>query len=341
MATSGSVDYGVTFTANTIIQSSLEDLGIMAAGDTTSSTTFTDHSAGALIKLNLLVKQYGYPTDGSAGMQAWAIKRAYLFLQTGQAVYTLGPTTTETGATNKWAAAYSTTTLSQDEAASQSTITVADNGITIASGNRIGLELDSGAIHWTTVSGSVTDNGATIDVPITTATTGAAALGNRVFVYAHAATNQGRRPLEIISVVLRSTDGTDSPPLRAIRTTEEYEANPTKGADGQPTAFYYERTLKDGTLYFDSEPTDVTQVARITYRSPFEDFDTAANDDADFDPVWGRALVHSLSYELCPRFGLDARMPAIKALRDEALGIARNALPEVSDAHFMPGEPDY
>lgn len=336
MATSGSVDYGVTFTANTIIQSALEDLGIMASGDTTSSTTFTDHSAGALIKLNLLVKQYGYPTDGSAGMQAWAIKRAYLFLQTGEAVYTLGPTTTATGATSKWANAYVTTTIASAEAAGQTVLSLTSS-TGILDTYRIGIELDTGAMQWTTVSGAPAGN----DVTVAVALTSAAAAGNRVFVYDDTATVQGRRPLEIISLVLRSTDGTDSPPLRPIRTTEEYEANPTKGADGQPTAYYYERTLKDGTLYFDSEPTDVTQVARITYRSPFEDFDSAANDDADFDPVWGRALVHSLSYELCPRFGLDARMPAIKALRDEALGIARNALPEVSDAYFQPGEPDY
>jgi len=34
-------------------------------------------------------------------------------------------------------------------------------------------------------------------------------------------------------------------------------------------------------------------------------------------------------------------MPAIKTLRDEALAIARNTTPEVSDAYFQPGEPDY
>jgi len=339
MASSGSVDFGTAISRDNIIQSALEDLGVMASGDTTLSTNFTDHSAGAALKLNALIKQFGWPTDGSPGMQVWALKRAYLFLQKGQAVYTLGPTTTETGSTNKWAAVYSTTTLSQDEASGQSTITVTDNGISIASGNRIGLELDSGAMHWTTVSGAVTDNGATIDVPITTATTGAAASGNRVFVYAHAASNQGRRPLQIVTAYLRDTNGNDYP-LRDLRTVQAYEAITQKSADSDPTAYYYEPTLTDGTLYLDTEPIDVTDVVRIVYRSPFEDFD-AAGDTIDFDPIWVRPLICGLAYELCPRFGLGARMPEFKALRDEALQIARNANPELSDAYFQPGEPDY
>lgn len=340
MATSGSVDFGVTFTANQIIQSSLEDLGVMQAGDTTSSTSFTDHSAGALVKLNALVKQFGYPIDGSTGMQAWAIKRGYLFLQTGQSVYTLGPTTTATGATNKWANAYVSSTLAVAGVPTDTTVTLAAAASTvgIADTYRIAVELDSGALQWTTVNG--TPSGAVVTLAVAGGLTGAAAIGNRVFSYDDTATVQGRRPLEIISAVLRDVNGKDTP-LDRIRTVEEYESLPDKGADGTPSAYYYERTLKDGTLYLDCEPTDVTQVLRITYRSPFEDFDTAASDDADFDPVWARALIHSLSYELCPRFGLDGRMPAIKALRDEALAIARNTTPEVSDAYFQPGEPDY
>lgn len=335
MATSGSVDFGTAISRDNIIQSALEDLGIMAAGDTTSSTSFTDHSAGAAIKLNALVKQYGYPTDGSAGMQAWAIKRGYLFLQKAEAVYTLGPTTTATGATNKFANAYVTTTVATAEAAGQTVLSLTSS-TGILDTYRIGIQLDTGAMQWTTVSGAPSGN----DVTVAVALTAAAAAGNRVFVYDDTATVQGRRPLEIISLVLRSADGTDSPPLRLIRTTQEYEANPTKNADGQPTAYYYERTLTDGTLYFDSEPTDVTQVARITYRSPFEDFD-AAGDTIDFDPIWVRPLISALAYELCPRFGLGQRMPEFKAMRDEALAIARNATPEVSDAYFQPGEADY
>lgn len=341
MTTSNSVDFGVTFTANNIIQSALEDLEVMAAGDSTSSTAFTDNSAGALIKLNALVKQYGYPADGSAGMQAWAIKRGYLFLQKGEARYTLGPTVAATTATDKWANTYVTSTLAVAGVATDTTVTLAAAAATvgIADTYRIAVELNSGSLQWTTVNG--TPSGAVVTLAVAGGLTGAAAIGNRVFSYDDLATVQARRPLEILNISLRDVNGVDSPPLRQIRTTQEYEAIQVKNADGQPTAFYYERTLKDGTLYFDSEPTDVTEVARITYRSPFEDFDSAANDDADFDPVWARALINALAYELCPRFGMQVKMPTFKALRDEALAIARNSMPEVSDAYFMPGSEDY
>lgn len=332
MASSGSVDF--TATRDQIIQEVLEDLGIMLPGDTTSSATFTDHSTGLARKLNAIVKQLGHPSDGSPGMQPWALKRAYLFLQKGEAVYSLGPTATATGATNKWASTYGTTTISADEAAGQTVITVVDNGITIADTNRIGIVLNTGYIQWTTVSGTPTDNGATIDVTIAVALTSAASAGNRVFVYA--TTAQGRRPLDIKTVLLRDTDGNDVG--MESMDLDDYEIGvPKKAEEGTPGFYYYEPTLTDGTIYFDTAASDCTNVIRMVYRSPFEDFD-AASDTIDFDPIWIRPLVYALGLESCIRFGKRERMQEFKMLRDEALAIARNANPETSNDYYRPGE---
>jgi len=330
MATSGSVDFNAT--RDSVIQEALENLGVMQAGDTTSSASFTDHSTGMARLLNGLVKQYAHPADGSPGIQVYHLKRAYLFLQKGEGTYTLGPTTTATGATNKWASSYVGTTISADEAAGQTVLTVVDNG-TITNGDRIGIELDTGYMQWTTVNGVPTDNGATIDVTITVALTSAAKAGNRVFTYATA--NQGRRPLEIKFASVRDANNEDLP-LESML-LNQYEGIAQKLTEGTITSYYYEGTLTDGTLFFNCEVNDVTDVVRIVYRSVPEDLDAAAN-DIDFDQVWIRPLGWALTLEACGRFGQEARAGYFKTMRDEALTIARNANPETSDLYFQPGD---
>lgn len=330
MASSGSVDFSVT--RDQIIQSVLEDLEIMQPGDTTSSTSFTEHSSGLALKLNALIKQWGNPTDGSPGMQVWAQKIGYLFLNTNNAAYTLGPTTTETGTTNKWASSYVTTTLGSAAAANDSTITlsVAASTLPIASGNRIGIELDSGAMFWTTVNGSPSGAVCTL----TTNISGAASAGNRVFAYA--TTAQGRRPLEIITALRRDTDGNDSPV--GLISLEGYEYGVLKkNQDSTPTQAYYKPTLTDGTLYLDAEPTDVTDVIRIVYRSPFEDFD-AASDNPDFDQHWIRPLIYGLAVESLGRFSQESRLQYFASMREESLRIARNFYPETCELYFQPGD---
>lgn len=326
MASSGSVDFSLS--RDNIIQSALEDLVVMQPGDTVSSASFTAHSTMMARKLNMLCKQWMGTPDYAPGLKTWTNKRAYLFLQKGEGVYTLGPTTTATGATNKWATSYVTTTIGAAEAAGQTVLTMTDGSI-FSDTNRIGIQLNTGYIQWTTVSGAPSGN----DVTVAVALTSAAAAGNRVFGYA--TTAQGRRPLDILSAVLRDTNTTDSPmyPMSLLG----YEGISVKISETAPKQYYYEAQLTDGVLYFDSEVSDVTDVVRIVYASPTEDFD-AAGDDADYPQHWLRALAFGLVVDTCGAFGQEARMPYFKALRDEALAIARNANPETCDAYFSPGE---
>lgn len=328
MASSGDVTFSLT--RDDIIQASLEDMGVMAAGDTVSSTSFTAHSAMMARKLNMLCKQWMGINDYAPGLKTWTNKRAYLFLQKGEAVYTLGPTVTATGATNKWASSYVSTTIGTAEAAGQTVLTLTDGSI-FADTNRIGILLDTGYLQWTTVSGAPSGNNVTVAVALTAA----AAAGNRVFGYSATATIQGRRPLDILYASFRDTSGID----RRVypMTLEDYEGLSIKTTESDPMRFYYEGQLTDGVLYFDNEVSDATDVVRIVYASPTEDFDAAAN-DADYPQVWLRPLSFGLSVDTCGSFGQEARMPYFKTLRDEALAIARNANGEMCDLHFCPGE---
>lgn len=328
MATSGSVDFSVS--RNEIILAALQDLGITGGVDTVSSASFTTNVTAMAMKLNMLVKLWSGQSDFAPGIKMWSRKRAYLFLCGGQNTYTLGPTTTTAGTTNKWASSYVTTTLSGAEAAGQTVISLTDATGIVAT-NRIGIELDSGVMQWTTVAG-VSSN----DVTIGNALDSAAGSGNRVFAYAVNA--QGRRPISILSASLRDTDGNDTP-VNHQMSIDEYESISSKSQDSDPSRLYYETTLTDGTVYLDAEPSDITKVIRIVYLSPIEDFD-AENDTPDYDQNWYLPLVLGLAEQSAMMFGRGDKLPAIRTLlygNDRTLGaltIAKNANPERSTAYY-------
>lgn len=330
MPSSGSVDFSVS--RNDIILAALQGLGVAAAGDTSSSSSFTTNSTMMAMLLNMLVKNWSGNADYAPGVKMWSRKTAYLFLQKDQSVYALGPTVSATTSTDKWASSYVTTTIGTSEAAGQTVLTMTDGSI-FASGNRIGIELDTGYLQWTTVSGSPSGN----DVTIAVALTSAASAGNRVFGYA--TTAQGRRPLEIYDgcINLRDTNGNDR--LIEVINRERYEAISNKNNDATPTQAHYSATLTDGTLYLDSEPVDVTDVLRIVYISPIEDFDAAA-DTPDYDQNWYLPLVLGLQEQAALPFGKEAQLPAIRLLLygdNRSLGaltLAKNATPETTDRYY-------
>lgn len=319
MASSGSVDFSVT--RDQIISDALENMGRLAIGGTPTAAQTTQMAR----KLNMIVKQWMGKSDFAPGLKQWSRKTAYLFLNTGHSVYTLGPTATETGTTNKWASSYVQTTLSANAAASASSVSLT-SATGISSTDRIGIVLNDGTVHWTiaTMSGTTAN--------LTTALASAANSGNVVFAYATA--NQGRRPLHIISACLRTTDTIDYPPMEPML-REEYEGIGNKIADGTPQAYLYEDTLTDGTLTLNIEPSDATFVVRIIYLSPIEDFDSAT-DTPDYPQEWYRPLCSQLTIDGAPSYGVPVTQE-MKMIRDESLAIARNANPEVSHLFFQPG----
>lgn len=327
MASSGSVDYGNAVTRNNIIEQALQALGVIGMGQTPTSDQYTECAAF----LNNIVKQWSGQFDFAAGIKMWSRKRAYLFLDKGQGKYTLGPVVSATSSTDKFANAYVSTTVATNAGAGSTVDLTSVTGV--ADTYRIGILLDTGYMHWTTVNGAPSG----VTVTLTDALPSAAAAGNVVYCYDDTATVQGRRPLEILSVVRRDRDGDDTP-LYAM-TLEEYEAIPDKDDEGTPLRYYYEPQLYRGELYLDCAPDDLTDVLRIVYVSPVEDFDQAT-DTVDYDANWLRPLVYGLAVDMVPRYGMDARLPTLKMLRDEALSIARNAHAETSIVYFQPGACD-
>lgn len=327
MTTSGTVTFSVS--RDQILSLALQSVGVMALTDTTSSTSFTDNSTTVALWLNMLVKQWSGRSDFAPGLKMWSRKLGYLFLQTATSDFTLGPTTTDTGTTNKFASAYTYTTLSANAALAAGTITVAS--ITgLSSTDRIGIKLTSGAIQWTTINGA--PSGST--VTLTNTLTGAAASGNSVYSYPTA--NQSRMPIEILSVDFRDTSNNDVFMTKML--LSEYEAIPSKTTAGTPSRYYFKNTLVDGTISLDYQPSDVDHVLRIVYLSPIEDFNAAA-DTPDYPQAWYLPLAFGTAYVIAPSFGRQDLMPSLKALRDEALAIAKNAIPETTKLYYQPEMP--
>jgi hypothetical protein len=310
LATSGSVDF--SYNALQLLEGAYSDIGVKSADRPLTAYQITQ----GLLKLNLLVKQLT-TSDFAPGLKMWSRKRAYVFLQKDQAQYNLGPSG------DNATTSYVTTTISANEAAGQTALSItSETGITAA--DNIGIQLNTGYIQWTTVvstaSGSVT---------VTDALTSAADAGNRVFAY----TTKMRRPLEILTALIRDTDDQDSPIYEMD--VYEYESIADKESEGTPSKHYYEAQLTNGVLYLNRTPDDVTKVIRLVYLSPLEDLD-ATTDDIDCPQIWFKPIQAQLSIDLCPTFNRPIT-DALKLMRDEAMLIAKNADPETTTISFQPG----
>lgn len=312
MPSSGSVDFSVS--RNDIITAALQEIGVYRTGQTVSA----DDVTLAALRLNMIVKQWQGAADFAPGLKEWSRKRGYIFLQTSQSEYDLGPSG------DNATSSYTRTTISTAEASGQTILSVTSTtGMTAA--DIIGIVLDSGAIHWTTI----VSTGAGPTVTITTQIPSAAAAGNYVYWY----TTKMRQPLKILTAVLRDENTNDSPlyPM----TLEEYESLPSKTSDSDPSRYYYEFQLTNGMMYLDVEPNDVTKVIRIVFLSAIEDFD-ASSDTPDYPQVWYMPLMLQLGKILAPVFGVKWTTDQ-EENRKEAILIARNSFPETTNLYFQPG----
>jgi len=313
MATSGSFDYSVT--ASSVIAEALEYIQVLGNG----ATINTNDETSCLRTLNMMAKQWSGNFDFAPGLKAFSKKHGYMFLQSGQSVYSLGP-----GGDNA-SLTYVTTTMRIAGIATDVTLEVTSTtGMTAA--DKIGIELDSGVIQWTTIS-SITDAD-TLVIPAS-GLTSAVAAGNRIFTY----TTKLMRPLYIEQVVLRDVDGNDS----AVEpmTQEYYERIAVKTTDTTPTYYLYDNTLTNGTLSLDCEPSVVTDVLRLTFMVPAENYDSVANDIA-FPQEWYLPLSIGLAKLVAPKFNYSWTQ------QDEsnyvsALSIARGSYAETSELYFQPG----
>lgn len=310
MSTSGSVSFSQN--RDQIITRALNMLDVVGVGFTPSATQIS-HASTAL---NMLIKSWQGQTDFARGLKVWARKRGYLFLQTGQSEYTLPG--------DHWTADYVTTTTTAAASGGAGIIDIA-SAAGMTTGDYLGIELSTGALQWTTVSGAPSTT-----LTLAASLTASVESGARVFAY----TTRATRPLSLLTVVRRDVHGTDSA-MEMLRTATTYEALPLKSSPGTPGMVFYESRLPAGWLSLDTTPVNVTDVLRITYVRPLEDVN-AATDDLDYPQEWYRPLSIGLAREIAPDYGAQWDQQK-EMLFKESLAIAQQANPEVSDQHFEPG----
>lgn len=317
MATSGVSTYSVT--ELDIITDALETIGVAGPGESISAEDIVT----ARRKLNMILKQWVSQIDFAPGLKMWKRKRAYLFPQKSQVAYNLGPTGDH--ATES----YTQTTLSASAATSAGTVTL--TSVTgLSSGDYIGIVLDTGSVHWTTVNGAPAGSVATL----TTVMPSSASSGNVVFFY----TTKISRPFEILTAVRRDVDGYDTP-ISVDMSMQDYEAIYEKTYESTIDNLYFEAQRTNAVLYTNFAPSDVTEIIRFTYNSYIEDL-TATTQDVEITQEWFRPLSAQLAFDLCAPFRV-VPPPSLVEVLNSSLAMAKRAYPETSTAYYQSDPDDY
>ena len=310
MTSSGSVNFSVS--RADIIKYALRLV------NQTSETPPNDESEYAALTLNAMIKEWV-----ARGVKLWKTEEAIIFTTVGQESYQLGPSGDEACLVSDYVA----TTLSADEAAAQTILSVTSSA-GMAAADVIGITLDADTIDWTTI---VSVDSAT-QITVTDALTGAAASGNRLHTY----TNILQRPLQVMNV--RNSDesaGTEIPYADDM-SRQEYMALPLKSAQGKTTQFYYDPQLTNGRIYVWPVTDTTDDTIRCSVYLPLEDMDAAAN-TPDFPQEFYLALSFGLAKLLLPEKGTPAdAASAIRAQAGESLAILENWDAEPASVQFQP-----
>jgi len=327
MAFSASFDY--VRTADQLIEASLRKLGVLAEGQSSS----TNQKTYGTEALNVLLKSWqGY------GMPIWNMRFGYIYPIHDTNTISIGSTAGLGHASDELIL----TKLTADAATSATTITVSITAAvdvvgTTTNADFIGIELDDGTMHWTTIS----SGGGTTGLTIGTGLASAAATGNRVYAY----TNKMNR-LEAIEnawLVTASTGARIELPMDA-RTT--VQGNSVLSTEGEPIHYNYQESYHTspanggfGTFTFWPRFQNGEQYIEIYQQHPFDDIDTSSTDNIALPPVWYRAVILHLAIDLGLEYSAPAeKMAMIKGLAKEAFDIAQGASTEGTSIFFAPTE---
>lgn len=316
MTTSGSYDFSVT--RNDLIEDAYGEIGV----DTEDEDLTTDQIDKAARLLNYLVKLWM-----TKGHHLWCIQGAVLFQVLSQQSYSLGGAASDAN----WCDQddYAQTTLSVAAAAGAGSITLT-SATGFATGDKIGIVLDSGATQWTTAT--MAGSTATLGVSLT----GAAASGNVVFAY----TSRLVRPLRIVTdTAYRRDINSNDQPITLIGKTE-YDLLTAKTQSGKTIQIAYQPFLTSGRLWTWPTADLATDTLRFSFERPIQDFDLAS-DNPDFPIEWSLALYTNLAVLLAPSNGAIEELSWLQPKADKALDDALDWDRENASVKFQPDLRNY
>jgi len=276
MTTSASVDFELN--RDQIIKAALQKIEAIGQGETPNATQVSE----AAIAFNALVKAWH-----GIGMPLWATSQAYVLPVSNTSAVTLSATGGHA------TLSYTHTNTSAASSSGGSTITV-DSTTGISNGYYIGVEMDDGTMHWTTVNGAPAGS----VVTLTSALTGDVDTDADVYIYQ----TKLNKPLRVINAYVVNPGLGNRYKINMVGRDTYYSLG-NLSSEGVPNQVYYDAQLSSGTLSFFPRFVDGDRVIELTIQRPFEDFDSAT-DTPDFPQSWIRALIWGLAYELAPDYGV-------------------------------------
>lgn len=313
MATSGTFTFRTT--RDEVIKGALRLVGGYDP-ENSAGPTATQITIGAEA-LNLMVKSWA-----THGQHLWERKYGVIFPQPGQAAFVLGgpgPGGDHACTTNPLGTGFVATTLSASASSGATSITVTDvstdatagvSATSITDTYNVGIELDSGAVQWTTVSGAPVNSVVTLAVALT----GDAASGNNVFCYQ----TKLYRPLRVMDGFIRDIVGGTDTPIRTI-SKDDYNRYGFKSATSTTVQMHYDRRVNVGHLYLYPTLANADKLLYIEFESHIEDFSASGN-DYDLPQEWGETLKFNLALRLAPEYEVpEEKFRMIQGLAEATL----------------------
>lgn len=289
MATSGSTNFNVT--RSDIIDHAFRLLAIYGEQESISS----EDTALASRSLNMMVKTWQVQ-----GLHLWTETEATGILSEAIPSYLISSTA------GHFSEIMVETSISADEASGQTVLSIT-NTDNISANDYIGIVLDDGSIHWTTV----VSKGAS-SVTVADAISDDATAGNRVYSY----TYKLARPMHISDVRVRNDSDVDVSVRRISR--KEYYNIPDKYTTGLPMVWYYDTQLSGGTLHLWPAPESANIRVKMSFQRTLEDFDSGV-DNPDFPVEWSEALAYGLAVRLAPMFSAEEKLAVIAPIASDLL----------------------
>lgn len=287
------------FTTIDTIKRALRIINVLDASQPLQSTDRND----ALSSLNTMLASWQAQYN-----HLWLKSFATLIMEKGKQGYSLGTDR----AINDEDLAVTTTTASY---VATDTVIGVSSVTGISALNVIGVYLDDGTFHWTTVA-SV----AGTDVTLTDALPSASTSGSVVYSYAPASIISRPLKIDTATYIDRALNGGEIPLEQWSR--REYMEQTQKLTQGSGSAFYYSPQLTNGVLYVWPTASSNLNVVKLSYTRPFTTL--VNNDDAvDAPDEWRDAIEYGLAARLATEYGLpEQRIATVKAQADEFLSTA-------------------
>ena len=273
MTTSNSIDYSLD--ANGIITAAFEKLGIRTA----ESPLEAPDVATGLRDLNLMLKTW--VMDSSVHL--WTTKEGIIFLDKGKTDYLLGATGDEATTLDDFIG----TTTTADMAALD-IIAPVTSSVGMLAGDYVGLLLDTGIRHWTTIFSVDTATQISLTVGVPSVVTS----GKTVFTF----TSLIERPLRITSS-RRKTYGKDNEIPIESWPKNTYFNQVNKETQGTVVSAYYSPLLTNGRYYVWQTASSANDYIRITFERTIEDVDLES-ETLDIPQEWHECVIYNLAARL-------------------------------------------